>query len=377
MLKISLRLAVLSAITAAIMPGLAHATPLQTSAQTAFSFGTAASPVLSVSDTTAGTSTVNSGAQLLGTKSLQKFDSSKGFLTGVQIGLSSTYTQINTIAGNGNPPRGTTATSTSGTGGGSVWITAPTNASTVPVAQSFDLTCTPGIGNKCAGQKSVGATDNLSVQSSNLAAYAGNAGDTVNIGMVGSTSANLGSLNYQNGTMTSALTWNGTLTAIYDYLEHAALNASGAVGDTLTLNFGDILLGDADLSKSFSLGNGAGDRVGLSLTSFAPVGSSSAEFTTDLSSFANLAAGSSKEFMAHFHPSSVGAVSNTYALTFTDYVPNGAYGTAKNYSLNLVLNGNVLAKPVDATGGEVPEPASLMLLALGAAALAGSRKRRA
>jgi hypothetical protein len=81
--------------------------------------------------------------------------------------------------------------------------------------------------------------------------------------------------------------------------------------------------------------------------------------------------------MAHFHPSSVGAVSNTYALTFTDYVPNGAYGTAKNYSLNLVLNGNVLAKPVDSTGGDVPEPASLMLLALGAAALAGSRKRRA
>ena len=156
--------------------------------------------------------------------------------------------------------------------------------------------------------------------------------------------------------------------------------SANAALTTLTLDFGDVYLGDSVASKNFSISNLFDtNRVGLKLTNIVETGDIHDVFSTTLSLFGNLAQGGTNNYTASFLATSLGSLAASYQLTLADADPDVAFASdtlGKGYNLTLNVKANVLQHAADTAGGKVPEPASLMLLGLGAVALCASRKRR-
>ena len=176
-----------------------------------------------------------------------------------------------------------------------------------------------------------------------------------------------------NVTGTSQQVSNGTFNDSVNYtvLDHSAGEFLDATAlHTLDLDFGTVLLGAGTIDLDFQLTNLIGAfRAGLDFDSFSEIGDIDNRFSTDLSLFSNLMAGTdSSVFHAAFAIDQVGSFSATYLLDVADEA--SIYGgTGDVLTLNVV--GTVA----------VPEPASCVLAAAALAGLAlcyarGRRRRR-
>ena len=128
-----------------------------------------------------------------------------------------------------------------------------------------------------------------------------------------------------------------------DLLDHA--NASFVAGedqDSLTIDFGQIVAGSGTQMQSFDIFNlvaTAGYTALLDLDLITPAGDTGV-LSTDVATFANLAAGASHSFSAVFDPTSPGEFSSTYTFGLSDENLPGATGQT---DLVLTLVGEVLA----------------------------------
>jgi hypothetical protein len=212
------------------------------------------------------------------------------------------------------------------------------------------------------------------VASINLAALAGSGPGTVNF----STQVNATNTQIINGSavttgfantrvdLGSTTTASNQYSVSYDYLHFASPSFAGATIQTSkTLNFGTLALNSSAASLGFSLFNiGDINTAGLELYQINGPGGL---FSSNVSTFLNLAAGGSNNYTASFTPLSVGTFSGVYTLLFRDYAPGGV--GIRNYTLTL----NVLGDVYD----PVPEPASWAMMLMGFGLVGALARRRA
>jgi hypothetical protein len=355
------------------LPTFAHATVMQSTAAAEFKLSEYVDDKIDLTKPGASTRNVN-----LGTTQVNKFNASTGVLTGAKVNLTSKQEQVTFVtttsaAGGNNKEDG----SASGLGSSTVKLVVPNNVSETFSTLTQDDTCGGKVKSACVGLASTKEESRVvAISSAYLSDYAGSG--TFGVNHTAALSAEtISNTLHGEATTRSTVNWNGNLSATYSYLEHAAQSFGSTSAVELNLDFGTVYLGDTVASQAFSIFNLAGDRVALQLTGFSASGDSSNLFSTDLDYFSNLAAGISKAFQASFQASALGSFGATYQLTLADVAPDVAYAAntlGLGYGLTLNLSGNVVERPVE---NDVPEPASLMLLGVGAAALGASRKRKA
>lgn len=314
-------------------------------------------------------------------KSLAKFDANTGVLTGVKVNVASTYKQTTNVSSPANPSASNNGQSTA-TGQGTVAATVTvtgTGTSSTSNASPQQASCSNNRKSGCSASTGPASTTyNTTLAPAALNQYVATGADTTfgvetTASMTTQTTAN----SFAAGATTnSTVDWTGKLSATYEYLLHAAQSFDGSSALSLDLDFGSVYLGDSAADQLFSIFNKEGLRVGLQLTGVSETGNGNGMFSTNLNTYSNIAAGSSQGFKASFLANQLGSFSTSYRLTLADLAPSvyAANTLYSNYSLTLNLAGNVIARPVQ---NDVPEPATLMLLGLGAAAFGVSRKRKA
>jgi hypothetical protein len=345
------------------------------------------------SPTLAGTG--KAGQKTTTTTSFNQFDASKGVLTGVNIATktanASTQNVSLDVKYSGNTPNSSPASSVQSTLG---LTAAGASKSATSTSSKASVICTHTVATspstKCGSNPAVsGATTATASNKASgglpgdIAADVDNANlnDYVGAGKVDVTESlevnatNSGVLSNATSTTKASATWNGTTTLSYTYLEHAAAGFGGIAGNTLDLDFGSFFVGDKVGSLGFSLANLFGDRVALSLIAIDQTGDTAHQFSTNLALFDDLSAGESTLFQADFLANTAGLHSVSYLLTFGDFAPDAASSSLYSGStLTLNLHAAVL-QPAN-QHIDVPEPASILLLGMGAAAFGLNRKRR-
>jgi len=156
-----------------------------------------------------------------------------------------------------------------------------------------------------------------------------------------------------------------TLAALWG--SNASFSGSGDV-NLLELDFGVVSQFSSPIPQSFDLLNlvaPGGDTAAMDLDSFT---SNYGVLSTNLAGFSNKAAGgAASTYQAFFNTATLGVFSQDYTLQFSDM--DNLYGGGTE-TLTLRLKGSVVST-------EVPEPASLVLLAVGTVLAMPYRRRRA
>ena len=157
-----------------------------------------------------------------------------------------------------------------------------------------------------------------------------------------------------------------TTTATLTVLDHAAAAFSDS-STVLTLNFGTLQVGSGTQSLQFQIENlPAQFRAGLDLDSVTVLSDLDGVFSTDATSFTDLAPGSmSNELNVFLKPSQIGEFSGEYQFNLSDETDLSGHGGAQTLTLNV-------------TADVVPEPSTLALLGVGAIGLLryGWRRRK-
>ena len=225
-----------------VAPTMAHASLVTTSGNATFAVSG------SVSDTLSGGKSSSDGAMsksnvTLGTTQINQFNANTGVLTGVTVNLNSTQTQKTevTTPGTTDGNNGGNA-SASGTGTSTVKLVVPTNVSSATSTATAINTCAGKPKDACSnGATTKQVNANLTVNSNDLNAYVGS-GTFGATHIATSLSADTTSNTFNStATTTSTVDWNGTLSASYSYLLHAAQSFDPSSSMlSLTLDFGTV-----------------------------------------------------------------------------------------------------------------------------------------
>jgi endonuclease I len=122
--------------------------------------------------------------------------------------------------------------------------------------------------------------------------------------------------------------------------------------DVLNINFGDLVQNSGPASQSFNIANlitTLGYTAGLDLTNISSAGST--QFSTDVATFLDEAAGQSQTFHAFLSTSTPGSFTGSYTFSVSD--EQDLPGAIAGPSLTLNLTGHVIA---------VPEPATILVI---------------
>jgi autotransporter-associated beta strand protein len=167
----------------------------------------------------------------------------------------------------------------------------------------------------------------------------------------------------------AAITTTGTGNVSLTVLDHAtpAFVGQSPLLTNLVLDFGSVDESAGLQSLGYSLTNlvstyGTSLTAGLALTGFTH-DSGDTLFSTGLSTFANLVAGTTSQYTASFTPGTQGTFSETFKLSFSDN--QSIPGAVQRRDLTLTMNVVV-----------VPEPEAIALAGIGIAAAAYTISRR-
>mgnify|MGYP005816736019 CR=1 FL=1 len=326
----------------------------------------------SVTDSETGGATTTT---LLGSVPIAEFDAANGVLMGTTINVTSNRTETVTVTAVGSGTSSTTKTA-SGSGSSSAKVTASGVAGTFgTITQGGSCTGTKQAGCSASSMDGSNPTGGAFVVSGGaLDSYVGSATELARLSATISATQAAGAFPGAESTK-YALNWAGSISATYDYLQHAAPSfASDAEQLTLNLDFGTLYLDDDAPTQTVDLFNRAGERVGLDLDSFTDTGDSSA-FTTDLALFSGLTAGAENGFAFDFLTSSLGNFTAQYVLYTSDADAGAASSRFAFSGLVINLTGRVIERP--STGpASVPAPGVLGLLGGGLLALGLAQRRR-
>ncbi len=329
---------------------------------------------ISITDTKASAGASSDANALYGTNTFTAFDPNMGVLTRTIVDIASDRTH--SIAGNRIGSSG----SANGLGNSAPRLDLPSGTSTFS-SSSMSRSCNGSLSFPCPYLLSGSASGiNTSIDINDpvtLNAYVG-AGSSFDISRVASISATSGGSAASTET-TYSVTWSGELTTSFEYLLHAAPSfAADSDLQALTLDFGSVLQDDLVNPLSFDIFNrGDMDTVALDLDSITSSGDAPT-LTTDLFSYTQQDAGDTGyTFTAFLDTLNPGDFLVTYILGFSDadVGAESSRWTSDQFGyLTLTLKGTVIGSTP--TNGTVPEPTTLLLLAIGLIALGGFARRR-
>lgn len=159
---------------------------------------------------------------------------------------------------------------------------------------------------------------------------------------------------------------NLTYSVTANVINHASPSFNGSTIETSkTLDFGSVSSRGGPVLLNFSLFN-IGDANSAGLELYQINGPGNSMFTSNVSTFLNLAGGASNNYSVTLNPLNLGVANGIYTFLFRDYAPGVSGG--QNYSLTLNLLGSVY--------DPVPEPANWAMMLMGFGFVGAMARRR-